>query len=418
MPEFEKMQGEVIRAALGDCLSGVEGMPSQRARVLQAVRGEVRVRRKLPAVVALAIVLTTLAAVGAAAVLLSMREVVEREALPMALANDEGEVNEMFTNEELAHIIAVARENGMEIPNALLEVLERGEGYWEEETIMALAKAEFGPIPARWTLEQQYWFEETVIAIGFKDVNTRRIPGEGELSYEQALSICEAYLTQTYGASDLRDAQSYAVACTYQAWTDEDGAAHGPEWYFDFEPLDLAHDAYSLTLDVAGNILDEQATLERATDFQAIYDHYNAEYGTPYGWDQRTFIALRKDIEHAQAPENGRYLRALLMTDYIEIPSGALTREQACEIALRESGIDGGYAICAVLIDAEPHPIWKVSVAEEERGAAMHATMLEIDCMTGEVLGRHVRTGDDYYFIHWILQEVHDAVREESQPLG
>ena len=335
----------------------------------------------------------------------------------MALANDGGEVNEVFTHEELAHIVAVAQENGLEISDTLLRKLERGEGYWEEETIMALAKAEFGPIPACWTLEQQYWFEETVVAIGFKDYNSRRIPGEGELSYEQALDICEAYLTKTYGAVDLRDAQSYAIACTYQAW-EENGVMRSPEWYFDFEPLDLAHDEYSLTLDVEGNVVDVQATLNRATDFEAIYDHYNVEYGAPYGWDQQTFIAFRRDIEHAQAPENGRYLRALLMTDYIELPDGALTREQACEIALRESGVEEGYAICAVLINAEPNPIWKVSVAEEEYGAAMSATMLEIDCMTGEVLGTHVRTRDDYYFIHWILQEVHDAVWEEPQSLG
>ena len=419
MTRADEARGERIREALADCLSGAERTPSQRARVLQAVRGENGVRRrKLPTAVALALVMAMLAVGAVAAALLSMRDVVEREALPMALSNDaDGEVNDTFTGEELAHIVAVAQENGFEVPDRIRRALESGEGYWEEETIMALAKAQFGPIPARWTLEQQYWFEETVVAIGFKDYNSRRVPGEGELSYGEALAKAEAYLAAEYGASGLHDPEAYAIACTYQVWP-EDGVMRDPEWYFDFEALDLAHDEYHVTLDVAGEVIDAQASQRRAEDFQSIDDFYSYAYGSHYGWDQETFIAYRKDIENADASTGGAFLRALLMTQYVEAPDGALDREQAAEIALRESGIAGGYVICAVLIGAQPNPVWKISVAEEEFGGAMGATLLEIDCMTGEVLNTHVRSRDDYYIIHWVLQEVHDAVWKKPESVG
>lgn len=101
-------------------------------------------------------------ALGAvAAVRLSAREIVERQVVPMALENDGGGVNETFTHEELARVVELAEENGVDVPEKIQTLLENGEGYWEEETIMALAKAQFGPIPGRWTLEEQYWFEDS-----------------------------------------------------------------------------------------------------------------------------------------------------------------------------------------------------------------------------------------------------------------
>lgn len=42
---------------------------------------------------------------------------------------------------------------------------------------MAYAKSLFGPYPGQWTLEQQCWFEDAVVAIGYKDYNAARVPG-------------------------------------------------------------------------------------------------------------------------------------------------------------------------------------------------------------------------------------------------
>ena len=184
----------------------------------------------------------------------ALRALVDGKIVPMALANDDGEVVEAFSAGELAQVIALVEESGLTVPESLRERADGGEGYWEEETIMALAKAQFGPIPAGWTLEDQFWFEEAVIAIGFKDYNSRRVPGEGELSYDEALDKAEAALVEAYAADGLRNTQAYRVLCMYQEWKDEDGALHGPEWYIEFEPLAPGGDWYDVTMDRDGNV--------------------------------------------------------------------------------------------------------------------------------------------------------------------
>lgn len=104
------------------------------------------------------------------------------------------DVNTTFSNEELASIVALAEENGIKLSNSILRSLEKSEGYWEEEVIMSLAKAQFGPYPGQWTLEEQYWFEETVVSIGFKDYNQCRIPTEDDLFYEEAYAKAKAHI--------------------------------------------------------------------------------------------------------------------------------------------------------------------------------------------------------------------------------
>ena len=99
---------------------------------------------------------------------------------------ERADVNTAFSNEELQHIVALAEENGITLSDNIFRALENGEGYWEEEVIMSLAKAQFGPQPGQWTIEQQYWFGEMDVAIGFVDVNHNCLPGEGDLTYEEA----------------------------------------------------------------------------------------------------------------------------------------------------------------------------------------------------------------------------------------
>ena len=57
---MNKLTNEAVRAAIDDCLSGADALPSVRADVLNRMRGEIKVKRKLSAGVVLAIVLTVL----------------------------------------------------------------------------------------------------------------------------------------------------------------------------------------------------------------------------------------------------------------------------------------------------------------------------------------------------------------------
>lgn len=57
---MNKLTNEAVRAAIDDCLSGADALPSVRADVLNRLRGEVKVKKKFSAGVVLAIVLTVL----------------------------------------------------------------------------------------------------------------------------------------------------------------------------------------------------------------------------------------------------------------------------------------------------------------------------------------------------------------------
>lgn len=62
---MKDVTNQAVRAAIDDCLSGVESMPSVRAQVLNQVRGEVKVKKKLSVGIVFAMLLTVLMA-GAA----------------------------------------------------------------------------------------------------------------------------------------------------------------------------------------------------------------------------------------------------------------------------------------------------------------------------------------------------------------
>ena len=62
---MNKLTNEAVRAAISDCLSGADSLPSVRAAVLNQVRGEVKVKKKLSVGIVFAMLLTVLMA-GAA----------------------------------------------------------------------------------------------------------------------------------------------------------------------------------------------------------------------------------------------------------------------------------------------------------------------------------------------------------------
>lgn len=137
-----------IQQSLNAELSGLRTSDAQRERLYRSAIGRYRVRRRLTAGWVLALALMLLAVGAVAAVLLTHTEIIERFAVPMALENDAGAVNESYSHEELAEIIAVLSENGitLEEDTQIMRALESGQGYWEEETLMAICREAFGGI--------------------------------------------------------------------------------------------------------------------------------------------------------------------------------------------------------------------------------------------------------------------------------
>lgn len=349
-------------------------------------------KSKLTFGVVLTLVLCLLAAGAVAAVLLTGPELVEQQVLPMALENDETSLNDTFTHEELAHIAALAEENGIALGSRILQALEKGEGYWEEEVIMSLAKSQFGPYPGQWTLEEQHWFEEVVVAIGFKDYNRCRVPGEGDLPYETAYGMAKQYIAdQGDDVSALDDRVQYALWRSYYADEAEDGAVEPPWWYFWFEPLDADLPEYIIHMDASGSLTDFQrrpglaeALASGNASYYELYDMFYNAYGTFSDWTMETFIAFKAAVDtiDVSAGQQPKAVQAIQATTYILPPEGALSPEDAQAAALQAVNRPDTSPGCTVCILDQGRAVWKVLLYENQYAA----WKIELDCITGEVL--------------------------------
>ena len=101
---MNKLTNEAVRAAISDCLSGADSLPSVRAAVLNQVRGEVKVKKKFSVGLVIALLVTLLLASAAVAGGLGLfGEIGSHEhadaRLP-ALEQVAEEVNAVFTTEE------------------------------------------------------------------------------------------------------------------------------------------------------------------------------------------------------------------------------------------------------------------------------------------------------------------------------
>lgn len=101
---MNKLTNEAVRAAIDDCLSGVDGMPSVRADVLNQVRGEIKVKKKFSVGLVIVLLATLLLASAAVAGGLGLfGEIGSREHADARLPGLERvaeEVNAAFTTEE------------------------------------------------------------------------------------------------------------------------------------------------------------------------------------------------------------------------------------------------------------------------------------------------------------------------------
>ena len=100
-------------------------------------------KNKWLAVLAAAILAVPAAVSAAGAAKEVYREVIEQTAVPMATANDTGAgLNIEYSAEELAELVRALNEHGivLEENNALMQALQNGAGYFEEEAIMEICR--------------------------------------------------------------------------------------------------------------------------------------------------------------------------------------------------------------------------------------------------------------------------------------
>ena len=408
----EDLSRERMHKAIDATLSGLNGDPWLFQRVSARAReGETKVKKKLSTGLVLAIVLVLLVAASVAVTLLTHQEVLEQVAVPLAVENDAGAgVNESFDAEQLAELVRSLNENGitLEENNRIMQALQNGQGYYEEEVIMEICRQAFGGYFYTWTLEEQDWFERLMVKIGFRETYISYLPGKDNMTYEDAEAFAFRKIREEYGQElPLEDRSIWQLSRQFYMMDPDDPSGAG--WNFTLDPRDLDHGQYSVsfmdsdpvgTADVWANIPDwtQPYTGEELLDaFRAIYTWEQGH------WAQEIWGKLHEMLQKSVIGTNSRDsqpLRAYRMTGYPEPGEGDLPKETAIQKAKETLGNSRAALDGAILTEYEGERLWLVSfriypVEEEEEDDSAGLFAVTVNSTTGEVVSSRKQGADD-----------------------
>lgn len=377
-----------LQDALNTTLSGLHGDPWLSQRVLANAKGERKMKKRISVGLIWIIALVLAAATALAAALLTPRQLTEQVAVPMAVKND----GARYTREETLLLLRLAQENQIELSQNSLDQIERAlalsEGYFKEELLMAIAKAEFGEAPQAWTLEQQKWFDDVCVAIGFLPMPEKAMPEGGEDAKLAIIKAANAHIHKNHDAgAPLDDVSRYRVGVQYIDGS-ADGEYDGLYWSIDYKPLHPEESEYWVYLRDDGTVLGDvvMAGIHANSTVNDIRASYRRAFGSDFEWSQSTLRAFREAVLKATDTGNRAYL-CLARTTYPDIPQGAISKEQAHSIAALHVGFDAQSSTSHIfLIGDAPNPVWKVTIVQDPV-----QWFVEIDCMTGQIKATQLR---------------------------
>ena len=408
----EDLNRAKMHKAIDSTLSGLNGDPWLFQRVsARAAEGETKVKKKLSAGLVLAIIMILIAAVALAVTLLTHQEIVEQVAVPLAVDNDAGVgVNNTYNAEELAELVRSLNENGitLEENNRIMQALQNGQGYYEEETIMEICRQAFGGNYYTWTLEQQDWYEKLMVQIGFHESHQTRMPGEDNMKYEDAEAFAFRKIREAYGQDlPLEDRSVWQLSRQFYAENPDDPASAG--WSFTLEPKDIDHGQYYVSFNdkdpegsvsVGANIHD----WSQPYTGEELMSHFNTVYSWSHGqWPQEAWQRLHEMLQSAEIDPTSRdaqALKAFRMTEYPAPGEKDISRETAIHKA-KESLQDSRAALDgAVLTEYEGKRIWMVSFVINPSGEGIADDTagffaVSVDSETGTILDSRKQSLDD-----------------------
>lgn len=400
-----------IRSSIDEYFADMDERYSLQFKVLEQTRGKLKVKRKLSVGLALTIVFMLLVAGAVAAVILSMQQIVEEQAIPMANEYE----GEAYTTEDTNTLVVLAEENGIMLSTQtkaqIQQALYQGKGYFKEELLMALAKAEFGENPASWTLEQQKWFDDVCVAIGFIEEPEKAMPEGGEEAKDAIVRAAADYIHQTYdSAAQLDDASKYEIGVQYINGG-EDDEYQGLYWSIDYSPLYLEGAKYWVYLRDDGTVLGDvmRSGLNMNSTVSDVYDSYWRVFGSDFTWGQGTLRSFQIDAMKATDTDSMAYL-CFARTSYPDIPEAAISQEQAYSIAADYLGVDQNLGRSQLfLIGDDPNPVWKLYIAQDD-----NYWSVEVDCITGEIKTMRQLLDNTYrrWWMRLVLWETVNEVEE------
>ena len=425
----EDLNRAKMHKAIDSTLSGLNGDPWLFQRVsARAAEGVTKVKKKLSTGLVLVIVLMLIAAVALAVTLLTHQEVVEQVAVPLAVDNDTGVgVNNTYNAEELAELVRNLNENGitLEENNRIMQSLQNGQGYYEEETIMEICRQAFGGNYYTWTLEQQDWYEGLMVKIGFHETYQTRMPGEGNMKYEDAEAFAFRKIRETYGQDLLLEDRSI-WQLSRQFYVENPGDPASAGWSFSLEPKDIDHGQYYVRFsdnDPEGSVSVGADIYDWSQPYtgEELLSHFNAVYTWNHGqWPQEAWQRLHEMLQGAEIEPTSREaqaLKAFRITEYPVPGEKDISREIAIQKAKEaiqdtRAALDG-----AVLTDYEGKRIWMVSfvINPSSEGTADETAGLfavSVDSATGTLLESRKQGMDDSIAFAYVPLDAYEKAWE------
>ena len=249
---------QLIQHSLNTELSGLCTTSWQRNRYYENATGGKKVKLKMTygLVLAIVLLLITITALAVTAALLTPKEIVEQVAVPLAQQNDKDwRVKTDFTPEELAAFIQKCNENGIDLDenDAIMKAFRNGEGYSEEEAIMAVCRKAFGGNYGEWTIAEQHWFQDVMVSIGWAEHNNVALPGPDDMTEEEARARLIAAIREKFGSDlPLEDKSQFETILSYFNESEIDTV-----WALTCRPRTEGAEAwYTAYLDKSGNVTE------------------------------------------------------------------------------------------------------------------------------------------------------------------
>lgn len=348
---------------------------------------------------ALAAALILAAGAASASAPLTVQEVIEQTAVPLAAANDTAAgIRYDYSAEDLAEIVRVLNENGITLPenSTVMQMVQNGLGFYEETALSQICEQAFGR-DSGWTLEELDWFDAQLTKIGCRETHVSLLPGPDNMTREEA----EGYALETLGNLFGRDLQlqNREVWKLQARFLPADEEEPADRWSFLLQAKDADHATYSVTFTdkephtVLFSNADEPDWSKPYTGDE-LESRFIAVYSTQEKWPQSVWrqfhdLLLRAGLD----PTEFMYeeYRAIQLTDYPDPDEGEIAREEAVRTA-RAAVKPARLAFdSAILTEYEGKRAWIVAFViwspaygpyDEESGTRV----VTVDSRTGTVL--------------------------------
>ena len=371
--------------------------PFLAQRIMASERNKKNMIKKIPVGLIVALVLLSLMATALAAALLSPKEVVEQMAVPMAQSSKQ----ENYTHKELEELIKTLNENGITLDegSTIMQALQAGHGFWEQDTIEEICRAAFGRDQLLWTLEEKHWYGEMMVSIGVWKQNYWLVPDDGEITSDEARALAAKVIRENYQVElPLKNDDNWLITETFELNWDEETNSFPREqarftvWYW---KQSTGNVDYSVSFDRFGNDPEpfraEYLSEIAGSSIIEIHDKLIERDGTFTKWSVETWAEFGSLIQDMQPQSKTEWLYQ--HAGYRMPPANAISPQSALKIARDETGAKGSIQDFVLCCQDQGKPIYKVCQSirfesSETKGKWDAIWCLELDCVTGEVLNK------------------------------